>query len=526
MCGIIVSFGGKIGLEKLKEGHRITNKRGPDASNVVSVDNNVFMFNRLSIMGLSMNGMQPFYFKGNTLVANAEIYNYKQIKEALKSKHDFISESDCEVLLPLYDEIGVNMFKDLDAEFAIVLYDSTLNTLIAARDPLGIRPLFYGYIKETQDIVFSSEVKGIIESVEKVFTFPPGNYYDGKQFIEYSDMYDIKNYIDDSFEEILLNINKKLTSAIVKRLDSDAEVGYLLSGGLDSSLVCSIAQQKSSAPIKTFSIGMVGDAIDLKYAKQVSDFLGTNHTEVVITKEDVLSSLEEVIFSLESYDITTVRASMGMYLLSKYITENTNIKVLLTGEVSDELFGYKYTDFAPNPEEFQKESIKRVSELYMYDVLRADRCLASNSLEARVPFGDIDFASYVLRINPLFKMNKYRVGKFLLRKAFEGTYLPKDILYREKAAFSDAVGHSLVDYLKEYAEKKYSDIEFNERIKEYKDSIPFTKESLLYREIFDNHYPNHSHLIKGYWMPNKEWENCDVDDPSARVLSNYGESGN
>jgi asparagine synthase (glutamine-hydrolysing) len=234
--------------------------------------------------------------------------------------------------------------------------------------------------------------------------------------------------------------------------------------------------------------------------------------------------LDEVVFALETYDITTIRASIGMYLLSKYIHENTDIKVLLTGEVSDELFGYKYTDFAPDPNAFQAESIKRVEELYMYDVLRADRCLAANSLEARVPFADLDFASYVLRIPPIFKMNNYNMGKFLLRKAFEGDYLPESILYRDKAAFSDAVGHSMVDYLKEYAENKYTDQAFA-LLKEHYSPMPISKEALLYREIFESYYPNHGHLIKDYWMPNKEWEGCDVDDPSARVLSNYGDSG-
>ena len=525
MCGIIVSSGGKIELDKLQEGHKITNKRGPDDSSTFSVGDNTFMFNRLSIMGLSFNGMQPFSFNGNVLVANAEIYNFKQIKNELKNKHIFLSESDCEVLLPLYDELGFYMFNYLDAEFAIVLYDKNLDLLIAARDPLGIRPLFYGYIKNTNNIVFSSEVKGIIDAVDKVNPFPPGHYFDGYKFNKFSDVCDVNEYHNETFDDILHNINDKLTKAVIKRLDSDAEVGYLLSGGLDSSLVCSIAQRASNYPIKTFSVGMESDAIDLKYAKQVSEFLGTDHTEVVITKEDVLSNIEEVIYALESYDITTVRASMGMYLISKYIHNNTNIKVLLTGEVSDELFGYKYTDFAPNPEEFQAESVKRINEIYMYDVLRADRCLASNSLEARVRFGDIDFTRYVMRISPLFKMNKYRVGKYLLRKAFEGTYLPRDILYREKAAFSDAVGHSLVEYLKEYAENKYSDQEFKEKIKGYQDTAPFTKESLLYREIFDEYYPNHAHLVKGYWMPNKKWDNCNVDDPSARVLTNYGKSG-
>ena len=244
-----------------------------------------------------------------------------------------------------------------------------------------------------------------------------------------------------------------------------------------------------------------------------------------MTKEEVLSSLEEVVYTLGTFDITTIRASMGMYLLCKAIKENTDIRVLLTGEISDELFGYKYTDFAPNAEEFQKESEKRIRELNMYDVLRADRCISVNSLEARVPFGDLDFVKYVLSIDPELKLNKYNKGKYLLRKAFEGDYLPHDILYREKAAFSDAVGHSMVDYLKEYAEGLYTDEEYEKKRKRYVHAQPFTKESLLYREIFEKYYAGQSEMITDFWMPNKSWEGCNVNDPSARVLSNYGASG-
>ena len=236
---------------------------------------------------------------------------------------------------------------------------------------------------------------------------------------------------------------------------------------------------------------MSEDAIDLKYAREVADYINSDHTAFYMTKEDVLESLDEVIKILGTFDITTIRASIGMYLLCKQIHKTSNVKVLLTGEISDELFGYKYTDFAPNAEEFQKESVKRVKELYMYDVLRADRCISSNSLEARVPFGDLDFVKYVMSINPEKKLNKYNMGKYLLRHAFEDEYLPFSILYREKAAFSDAVGHSMVDYLKEYAELKYSDDEFEYLSKKYNyHAKPFTKESLLYREIFEKHYPN------------------------------------
>ncbi|MBQ6567376.1 MAG: hypothetical protein IJL80_09990, partial [Treponema sp.] len=233
---------------------------------------------------------------------------------------------------------------------------------------------------------------------------------------------------------------------------------------------------------------------------------------------------------LGTFDITTIRASMGMYLICKAIHEQTDIRVLLTGEISDELFGYKYTDFAPSAEEFQEEARKRVRELHMYDVLRADRCISVNSLEARVPFGDLDFVEYVMSVDPELKMNRYGKGKFLLRHAFEKDadgkpYLPHDLLMREKAAFSDAVGHSLVDDLKEFAETKYTDKEFEERCKKYEHARPFTKESLLYREIFEKFYPGQSQMIVVFWMPNKSWEGCDVNDPSARVLSNYGDSG-
>ena len=267
------------------------------------------------------------------------------------------------------------------------------------------------------------------------------------------------------------------------------------------------------------------DAIDLKYAKMVADFIGSDHTEVIITKEDVLSSLDEVIKLLGTFDITTIRASMGMYLVCKYIHENTDIRVLLTGEISDELFGYKYTDFAPSAEAFQKEAEKRIRELHMYDVLRADRCISVNSLEARVPFGDLDFVEYVMSIDPEKKMNVYNKGKYLLRHAFEGDYLPYDILMREKAAFSDAVGHSMVDILKEYAEKKYTDEEYEARRKKYDFATPFTKESLLYRELVEEYYPSQAPMVVDFWMPNKSWEGCNVNDPSARVLSNYGASG-
>ena len=343
--------------------------------------------------------------------------------------------------------------------------------------------------------------------------------------MRYCDIAAVDKYLDDDHETIYKNIHDKLVAGVEKRLVADAKVGFLLSGGLDSSLVCAIAQKRSDKPIRTFAIGMSEDAIDLKYAKEVADYIGSDHTEVIITKDDVIASLEQVVRLLGTFDITTIRASVGMYLVCKAIHEQTDIRVILTGEISDELFGYKYTDFAPNAEEFQLEAQKRVRELHMYDVLRADRCISVNSLEARVPFGDLDFVKYVMAIDPEKKLNTYGKGKYLLRKAFEqGDYLPKDILYREKAAFSDAVGHSLVNYLKAYAEDYYTDEDFHRLCEKYTHAKPFTKESLLYREIFERYYPGQSKMIVDFWMPNKSWEGCNVNDPSARVLSNYGAS--
>ena len=502
-----------------------TASRGPDDQRVIETEFGLLGFGRLAIMGLTPEGMQPFTRGADCVACNGELYGFRPVKAELEAEgYTFASDSDCEIILPLYYKYGLDMFKHLDAEFAMILYDSRKKLLIAARDPIGIRPLFYGY-SESGHIAFASEAKNLVGLCKKIYPFPIGSYYCNGQFVRYCDIADTPAYTQDELPEILTNIREKLVAGVDKRLDADTPVGFLLSGGLDSSLVCAIAAKKLGKPIRTFAIGMSEDAIDLKYAKQVADYIGSDHTEVIITKEDVLAALEDVVQLLGTYDITTIRASMGMYLICKAIHETTDIRVLLTGEISDELFGYKYTDFAPSPEAFQVEAQKRIRELHMYDVLRADRCISVNSLEARVPFGDLDFVKYVMSIDPAKKMNVYGKGKYLLRHAFEGDYLPHDILYREKAAFSDAVGHSLVDDLKEYAEGYYTDEEFEAKCKQYDYATPFTKESLLYRELFEKYYPGQAHMIAGFWMPNKEWEGCDVDDPSARVLSNYGASG-
>lgn len=526
MCSIMGYCGEVADLEAFRKGFDQTISRGPDDSRVVDTGKGLLGFHRLSIMGLTPSGMQPFERDGSFVVCNGELYGFEAQKEELKKKgYSFQSDSDCEILLPLYFEYGTEMFQMLDAEFACIIYDGKTGSYIAARDPIGIRPLYYGYDKEGT-VLFASEAKNLVGLTEHIMPFPPGHYYKDGKFTCYLDISKVDKVCKDSLEIACKEIHNKLIAGVEKRLVADAKVGFLLSGGLDSSLVCAIAARKSKEPIKTFAIGMSQDAIDLKYAKQVADYIGSDHTEIYMTPEEVISSLETVIHLLGTFDITTIRASMGMYLLCKAIHEQTDIRVLLTGEISDELFGYKYTDFAPSAEDFQKESEKRVRELHMYDVLRADRCISVNSLEARVPFGDLDFVKYVMALDPALKMNTYGKGKYLLRHAFDGQgYLPDEILWREKAAFSDAVGHSMVDYLKEYAETQYTDEEFETERRKYTHAMPFTKESLLYRQLFEKYYPGQAEMIKDFWMPNKAWKGCDVDDPSARVLSNYGDSG-
>ena len=526
MCSIMAYCGGSAAFDVFRKGFERTISRGPDDSRIVDTGRGFLGFHRLAIMGLTPSGMQPFELEGSYVVCNGELYGFEKQKQALMQKgYTFQSESDCEILLPLYREYGTDMFAMLDAEFACVIYDGESGAYIAARDPIGIRPLYYGYDSKGV-ILFASEAKNLVGLAERIMPFPPGHYWKDGKMVCYCDIAKVDTPCCDDLETACTHIREKLVAGVEKRLVADAKVGFLLSGGLDSSLVCAIAARKSAAPIKTFAIGMSEDAIDLKYAKQVADYIGSDHPEIYMTPDEVIATLDGLIQILGTFDITTIRASIGMYLICKAIHEQTDIRVLLTGEISDELFGYKYTDFAPSAQAFQQEAQKRIRELHMYDVLRADRCISVNSLEARVPFGDLDFVKYVMTLDPEMKLNKYGKGKYLLRHAFEGFgYLPDEILWREKAAFSDAVGHSMVDYLKEYPEEQYSDEAFAAACMKYTHAVPFTKESLLYREIFERHYPGQAEMIAYFWMPNREWEGCNVDDPSARGLSNYGDSG-
>ena len=483
MCCVMGFLSDLYSADQIRPYFSRTKSRGPDDTRIEPAGKGLLCFHRLAIMGLHDEGMQPFSLGKNKVVCNGELYGWRKQKLQLEAQgYVFQSDSDCELLLPLYREYGLKMFRMLDAEFALILYDGETDHLIAARDPIGIRPLYYGCLADGS-FAFASEAQNLVGLCERILPFPPGHYFVDGRFVRYADLTTVAEALPDDLETVCRNIREKLIAGVEKRLDADAPLGFLLSGGLDSSLVCAISAKLLGRKIRTFAIGMDLDPIDLKYAQIAADYIGAEHTAFHMSREEVLSALEEVVRLLGTWDITTIRASLGMYLCCKAIHENT-------------------------------------------DVLRADRCISVNSLEARVPFGDLDFVRYVMHIDPELKLNRYRMGKYLLRHAFEkDDILPPEILWRQKAAFSDAVGHSMVDDLKEYAETLYSDDEFRLGCEKYTYRPPFTKESLLYRDIFEKFYPGQAPMIADFWMPNPDWEGCRVDDPSARVLSNYGASG-
>lgn len=517
--------------DALREGFERIRHRGPDQSSLEELVPGVILgFHRLAINDPTSAGMQPFFLERedlpSALLVNGEIYNDAALRPLARG-YAFHSGSDCEVVLPLIDRRGLlDTVRGLDAEFALVWYDSARDALQAARDPIGIRPLFMG-TPTTGGVAFASEAKALTPFCGDVRPFPPGHVYVDGRLLQYRDPGATRlPRVTGTLESVAEGIRERLTAAVVKRLHADVPIGSLLSGGLDSSLVCAIAARHLDVPFPTFSIGCDRDAIDNRYAELAARHMGAEHTTVTFTHDEAVAALEPVIAHLESWDITTVRASVGMFLVCQHIRAHTGVKVLLTGEVSDELFGYKYTDFAPTPQDFQDEAARRVRELYLYDVLRADRCIAAHGLEARVPFSDDDFVAYVMRIDPALKVNTTGMGKYLLRKAFEGTgLLPDPILWREKAAFSDAVGHSVVDHLKAHAASRYDEAAVARAAERFPFHPPISAEALLYREIFESLYPGRAAWIPDYWLPNRSWPGCDVTDPSARVLANYGASG-
>lgn len=520
---------------------KMVRHRGPDWSGIYfdSSKNIAICHERLSIVGIN-SGSQPIINDelGIVLSVNGEIYNHKELYEVvLHNKYIPKGESDCEVILYLYKEFGFNFVKMLDGIFSFVLYDQKEDIVFVARDPIGIIPLYHGLDADNQCYYVGSELKSIQHDCNEVQVFPPGHYIvnhrNNNMSLESSVRYYNPLYLESSFktyveEEIKPIIRDSLISSVKKRLMADVPFGVLLSGGLDSSLIASITnnliQNDGSAwgnKLHSFSIGLK-DAPDLIYAKKVADHLGTVHHEINFTVQDGIDCLSDLIYHLETYDVTTIRASTPMFLLSRII-KSMGIKMVLSGEGADEVFGgYLYFHNAPNEDEFHKECISRVSNLHHFDCLRANKSTMSWGVEARVPFLDKSFLEHVMRIQPSLKLDsKNKIEKYVLRSAFDceasngKNYLPKEILWRQKEQFSDGVGYNWIDGVKEFCNNSISDEEFANVEINYKTDIPKTKEALYYRKIFDKLFPNRENIVPR-WIPRTDWDGVSYD-PSGRA---------
>lgn len=537
MCGIfcVVSKHPITDLNKMISNLSKLSKRGPDqiTYKYYQVSNYYifFGFARLSIMDLSSVGMQPFELGDTAVICNGEIYNYREIRREYTI--DLISESDCEVILPLYRKIGFrNMLSELDAEFAMVLLNLAASRLYAARDRYGVRPLFYGYTEDT--LAFASEMKALTGiGLGKIYPLKPNYILSCKLNTRELDICLTKYYDYSSLTAVLsLNIpsyiqyriQSILTESVKKRLVADREIGFLLSGGLDSSLIVSIAT-KLLGPDKIvcFSIGLPGSP-DVEAAKKVVEYLSIkNHHIIEFDVDRGFESIPEVIEATETYDITTIRASVPQYLMAKYISENTNIKVILSGEGSDEIHGsYRYFRDAPNMIAFHQETVRLLEELYLFDNLRTDRTMASFGMEVRVPFLDYEYVEFIKSINPELLMNSQSViEKKIIRDSFE-EYLPNDILYRSKEAFSDAVSSNDTNWYRSVQNKINDQItneQFDTMSKTFAHNQPQTKEAMYYRSIFERYYPNQAHVIPHFWLPKFQKEK--IIDPSATILPCY-----
>ena len=508
--------------------------RGPDNSIFKTMNSHLCIgFHRLSINGVSVKGNQPMCLKeygSLTLVCNGEIYNFKK----LAREHNFklSTGSDCEIILHMYYNFGIEKtVNSLDGVFAFILYDDDEQCLHIARDPFGVRSLYVGH-SDNGDTVFASELKSVHGITDDVSPFLPGYYstytMDGLSSQTKYYMYDYSDLMyptDTMHDEGLIceNIKRLLLKGVEKRLMSDRPIGCLLSGGLDSSLVTAlVAQHYPKNTLHTFSIGLEGSE-DLKFAKLVADHVGTVHHEIVVTEKEMLDTLERDIWTIETYDTTTIRASTPMLLMCDYIKNNTNITVVYSGEGSDEASGsYLYFHNAPNPEEFQKECVRLLQDLHYFDVLRCDKSTSGAGLEVRVPFLDKDFIHYYMSIPPVYKIPRNGIEKYLLRKSFDSLdLLPKEVLWRQKEGFSDGCSSKKKSWYKiiqDHVDTLITDEEFEKNKNLYRHCPPKIKESYYYRKVFNRYFKDRDDVNPYYWLP--KWSG-DVAEPSARVLNVY-----
>jgi asparagine synthase (glutamine-hydrolysing) len=524
MCGILAVIGKKDKEEVQRLSKRMIH-RGPDESGIyVSPTGSILCHERLSIIDLT-TGRQPIQgSKTAYVVHNGEIYNHNELRNTVLKHHTFHTTCDSEVIVHLYEEFGSDFCNYLDGDYAFVIVDG--DKFVAGRDPVGVKPLYYG--KDTDgNLYFASEMKALADHCIEFNAFPPGHYFSSQEgLVKYykPSWEDYKNCTEPGD---LMKIREALTLATKKRLMSDVPLGVLLSGGLDSSLISSVTKRLlrgTDQVLHSFSVGLNPDVPDMVAARKVADFIGTTHHEVCFSVEEGIEAIEKIIWHLESYDVTTIRASTPMYFLSKYITD-MGIKVVLSGEGSDEDFGgYLYFHNAPSDEEFQKETIRRVGLLSTADCLRADKSTMAHGLEARVPFLDRDFHQTVMSIDPRYKRpdrSKGIIEKHILRKAFvdkNDPYLPEEILWRQKEQFSDGVGYNWIDSLVAFCNAKVSDADFAKASERFPYNTPATKEAYYFRSIFEKYYPQES-AIKSVlkWVP--KWQKN--LDPSGRVCETH-----
>lgn len=510
MCGIVGAFNLKVKAQELRpqvlEMSKKLRHRGPDWSGVFSCEKAILAHERLSIVD-PQSGRQPLFSKdGNLILAvNGEIYNHQKIRNRMKGTYDFLTNSDCEVILPLYREKGVDFLEELNGIFAFALYDREKNKYLIARDHIGIIPLYMGW-DHYGNFYVASELKALEVVCNKIQEFLPGHYLfsdDGelrrwykRDWIEYDAVRDNQINIDQ--------LCRSLEDAVHRQLMSDVPYGVLLSGGLDSSIISVIAKKFAARRIESndlkdawwpslhsFAIGLAGSP-DLEFARKVAEYIGTVHHEIYFTVQEGLDAVRDVIYHIETYDVTTVRASTPMYLLARVI-KSMGVKMVLSGEGADEIFGgYLYFHKAPDAKAFHEETIRKISKLHLYDCLRANKSLAAWGVEGRVPFLDKEFMDVAMRINPEDKMAKNgRIEKWVLRKAFE-EYLPESVIWRQKEQFSDGVGYNWIDTLKEITSKMVTDEQLANAKYRFSINPPMTKEEYYYRSIFSEHFPSDS----------------------------------
>ena len=548
MCGIVCAFNLKgnndeIRSNVLKMSQKVRH-RGPDWSGIYSSNNAILAHERLAIVDPT-SGKQPILSEDGlkVIAVNGEIYNHKELKKTSTSSYNFRTESDCEVILALYEEKGVEFLNELNGIFAFALYDSSKDRYFIARDHMGIIPLYMGW--DDDDIFYvSSELKSLEGVCSKIELFPPGHYLisDSSELIKWYNPNWVSHDSVKNSDTSIKAIHDSLSAAVKRQLMSDVPYGVLLSGGLDSSITSALAKKFASKRVESndkldawypqlhsFSVGLK-DAPDLKAAKIVADHIGTIHHEINFTVQEGIDAIRDVIYHLETYDITTIRASTPMYLMARAI-KSLGIKMVLSGEGADELFGgYLYFHKAPNAKEFHEETVRKLDKLHQYDCLRANKSLAAWGIEGRVPFLDKEFIDVAMNINPEDKMIKNgRIEKWVLREAFKD-YLPESVLWRQKEQFSDGVGYSWIDSLKELVSKEVTDNDLKNASNVFPINTPRNKEEFYYRSIFNDHFSSEAAALSVPSVPSVacstpqalEWDEAfkNMNDPSGRSISN------